>query len=294
MSNPSTLPSASSHGVFAAGGRRVALAVTFLTRLPLPMRGEVTPSDLRASMGWYPLVGLGLGALGWGVFTLSSLLFPPTLAAALTIILLEACTGALHLDGVMDTCDGLGSGAPRERALEIMKDSRVGAMGVFGAIAVILLKTTALAAYKPDVAVVPLLVGWAAARAVPGWATLLFPYARANGTGKVFAAKGSPAPLLFATVCALAAGALVAGLHPPAVAIDLLLRWLGCLLLPVLAVALTLLAQFGISRKLGGLTGDVYGLGIELAEVLSLLLYLAYTAATPALTSWLLEHGMLM
>lgn len=250
-------------GVLTTLWLRFALAVTFLTRLPLPVRGEVRQDDLRASTGWYPLVGLGIGAVGWGIYRAASLVVPPSVAAVLVVMLLQMFTGALHLDGFMDTCDGLGSGAPRERALEIMKDSRVGAMGVFGAIAVLLLKVTALAALTVPSALVSLLVGWAAARAVPAWDVAMFPYARATGTGRACTGGGrSWGALIAATLTALAVGYGLGSWHGLAFA--------------VLLVLLPLLVQLPIARKLGGLTGDTYGMGIELAEALALLIGCAF------------------
>ena len=149
MTTDTTQSDTPCRGPLGTAWLRFALAVTFLTRLPLPVRGEVTPADLRASLGWYPFIGLVMGALGWGLYLAGVAVFPPAVTAVLVIILLEMCTGALHLDGLMDTCDGVGSNAPRARALAIMKDSRVGAMGVFGAVAVLLLKVVALAALTP-------------------------------------------------------------------------------------------------------------------------------------------------
>ncbi|MHB9130611.1 MAG: adenosylcobinamide-GDP ribazoletransferase [Armatimonadota bacterium] len=236
---------------------RFVLAVTFLTRLPLPIKGDVTPADLKASMGWYPAVGLALGAVGWAIYASGSQAFSPLVGAVLAIVLLEACSGALHLDGLMDTCDGIGSGRSRERMLEIMKDSRVGAMGVFGAIAVILVKVTALAALTPSQSLPVLLIGWMASRAVPIWAVTLFPYARKTGTGGMFIEGHAPHALLFATIVALGVGFLIAGQNG--------------LLLAELTIVFPLLVSAYISRKLGGLTGDVYGMGIEIGETLSLL-----------------------
>jgi len=242
--------------------RRFALAVTFLTRLPLPLRGEVTPDDLRASMGWYPAVGAALGLLGWGLYLGGARLFAggeaSLLAAALAVVLLETATGALHLDGLMDTCDGAGSGAPRARALEIMKDSRVGAMGVFGAVAVLLVKVAALAALPPATALLPLLAGWAAARALPLLNLRLFPYARAQGTGGMFTTGRAPHALPLALLTVAAAGWLAGRVDG--------------LLLVALALAIPLFIQARIAAKLGGLTGDVYGCGIELSEVTAVLL----------------------
>ncbi len=250
-------------GWFATRWRRFALAVTFLTRLPLPISGTATADDLRASMGWYPVVGLVLGAVGWGFYRAAGLVLPSAVAAAVTIIALEWCTGALHLDGVMDTCDGLGSGAPRERALEIMKDSRVGAKGVFGALAVLLLKVTALAALAPPDSLLPLLVGCMAARLAPIWAVTLFPYARPDGTGKAFTGGTVGWSLPAATLFTLGAGWFLG---------YLLGQGLLGLGLALLLTALVLFVHSRIARRLGGLTGDVYGMGIELAETLALLI----------------------
>ena len=235
----------------------VALAVTFLTRLPLPIAGKVTPADLRRSMAWYPVVGGLMGLAAWKLFTLAQVAFPPQVAAILIIVLLEMLSGALHLDGLMDTCDGMGSGAPRERALEIMKDSRVGAMGVFGAIAVLLVKWAALAALATGYALPALVIGWAAARALPAWDVYLFRYARAAGTGKAFTESKSIWPALIGLAVVMALAILYRQGH-------------GWLLAPA-AMLLPLLMQIGVARKLGGLTGDVYGMGIELAETVALL-----------------------
>lgn len=261
MTTQTTEPQQAARGWLATRRLHLALAVTFLTRLPLPITGDASPADLRASMGWYPLIGLCLGAVGWGSYAAGRLLFPDMLAAALTIILLEALTGALHLDGFMDTCDGLGSGRPRERALEIMKDSRVGAMGVFGAVAVILVKVAALAAFTPTHAMMPLLVGWTVARLLPILDVSFFPYARATGTGGAFAEGKAPGALTMATISTLL--------------IALLLGQARGLLLVILALEITLLVQIGIARKLHGLTGDVYGMGIELTEALALVIGVA-------------------
>ena len=233
------------------------LAMTFLTRLPLPCPAQVSPSDLRTSMGWYPLVGLGLGAVGWGIYLSACWLLPGQLpAAVLTIVFLEWCTGALHLDGLMDTADGVGSGRSRERMLEIMKDSRVGVMGVFAGIALMLLKVSLLAALPPTQAWLPIFVGAMAARALPSLNVALFRYARDTGTGSAFAHGRAGRVWLWALLFV-------------AIVAVLLGYWPGLLLAGV-AILTTIGVQWGIARKLGGLTGDVYGFGIEMAETVSL------------------------
>ncbi len=246
--------------------RRLVLAVTFLTSVPLRTTGEVTAAELWGSMGWYPLVGLVMGAAAWGLFAALSWLLPPLVAAALVVLLLEAFTRGLHLDGLMDTCDGYFSGAPPARALEIMKDSRAGAMGAAGAVLVIVLKVTALGALTAATAAAPLLAGWAAARTLPALDVYLFRYARTAGTGEPFTRERTAdvpglavAWLVVAAVWAgLQTGALGAG--PP---------WAG-LLIAAVALGVPLVFQALVARRLGGLTGDVYGMGIELAETAAL------------------------
>jgi cobalamin 5'-phosphate synthase/cobalamin synthase len=259
-------PAGSARGWLATHGRRLTLAVTFLTAARLPDPGaEVAPTELWASMGLYPLVGLAMGLVGWGAYALLLYAVTPLVAAALVIVGLELSSRALHLDGLMDTADGYLSGAPRERALEIMKDSRVGAMGVFAAIAVMIVKVSALASLARPGAALGLLIGLSAARALPALDVRLFAYARREGTGAAFAGAGTTdgpvvTALVFATVAAIAVGVLAhGGVGAP----------LG-LLLAGAAVALALGVQVLVGRRLGGLTGDVYGLGIELVEALAL------------------------
>jgi len=258
-----------SHGGGRIGAlpRRFALAVTFLTAMRLPTSGAAAPADLWASMALYPVVGLLLGLSGWGVYAVLLYRLTPLVAAAIVVVGLELATRALHLDGLMDTADGCLSGAPRERALEIMKDSRVGAMGVFAAIAVIVVKVSALAALARPGAALGLVGGLTVARLLPALDVRFFAYARREGTGAAFAGAGTTnGPVVAAVVCAaavaLAAGAVArSGVAGPFLGLDV----------AAAVVAVTVGVQALVARRLGGLTGDVYGLGVELAETLALI-----------------------
>jgi len=256
-------------GSAAAGSvvRRFTLAVTFLTGIPLRVEGDVSPADLWRSMGWYPLVGLALGAAAWGVYAGLLELLPGLVAAALVVIVLEAVTRGLHMDGLMDTADGILSGAPRERALEIMKDHNVGAMGVVAAVLLLILKVAALGALTRADAAAPLLAGWCAARALPALDVYAWPYARAAGTGEAFTRERSSGPVLMAGLL-LVAGLVVAGLA--GLAAGAAGSWYAGLVAAVVAMGVALLVQAAVAKRLGGLTGDVYGMGIELAEAAAL------------------------
>jgi adenosylcobinamide-GDP ribazoletransferase len=247
--------------------RQLTLAVTFLTGIPLKVEGDVSPADLWRSMGWHPLVGLALGAAAWGMYAGLLELLPSLVAAVLVVLLLEAVTRGLHMDGLMDTADGVLSGAPRERALEIMKDSSVGAMGVVAAVLIVLLKVAALGALARADAAAPLLAGWAAARALPALDVYAWPYARAAGTGEAFTRERTPGPVV------MAAGLLAVGLAATALvtlAVDGAGAWYAGLAVAVVAMAVALAVQAVVAKRLGGLTGDVYGMGIELAEAAAL------------------------
>jgi len=247
--------------------RQMTLAVTFLTGIPLKVEGEVGSADLWRSMGWYPLVGLVLGAAAWGVYAGLLGLLPGLVAATLVVILLEAVTRGLHMDGLMDTADGILSGAPRERALAIMKDSSVGAMGVVAAVLLLILKVAALGALTRADAAAPLLAGWCAARALPAVAVYAWPYARAVGTGEAFTRERTRGPVAMAGGL-MVGGVVVAGLA--GLATGAAGDWYAGLVAAVVSMGVALLVQAAVAKRLGGLTGDVYGMGIELAEAAAL------------------------
>src|SRR5450830_1593764 len=247
--------------------RQLTLAVTFLTGVPLPLRGAVAPTDLWRSMGWHPLVGLALGAAAWGMYAGLLELLPSLVAAVVAVLLKKDVTRGLHMDGLMDTADGVLSEAPRERALKIMKDSSVGAMGVVAAVLVLLLKVAALGALARADAAAPLLAGWCAARALPALDVYAWPYARAVGTGEAFTRERTRGPVVMAGEL-LATGVVIAGLV--GLAADAAGTWSAGLAVAVVAMAVALLVQAAVAKSLGGLTGDVYGMGIELAETAAL------------------------
>jgi cobalamin 5'-phosphate synthase/cobalamin synthase len=242
----------------APGGsvaRRLTLAVTFLTGIPLKVEGEVSP------------VGLALGAAAWGAYAGLLALLPGLVAAVIVVLLLEAVTRGLHMDGLMDTADGILSGAPRERALEIMKDSNAGAMGVVAAVLILVLKVAALGALARADAAAPLLAGWCAARALPALDVYAWPYARAAGTGEAFTRERTPGPVALAG--ALLAAGLVATMFVT-LAVDGVGAWYAGIVIAAAAMGAALLVQAAVAKRLGGLTGDVYGMGIELAEAAAL------------------------
>lgn len=122
----------------------VAAAFQFLTRLPVKAELDFSPDLLKRSASYYPLVGVVIGIIVWGFAALTSMVLPPLPCAILTLVVWVWLTGGLHLDGWMDAADALFSYRSRERMLEIMKDSRVGAMGVIACVLLLMLKASLL------------------------------------------------------------------------------------------------------------------------------------------------------
>lgn len=182
---------------------------------------------------------------------------PAPVKAALIVSGMVVLTGGMHLDGFMDTIDGLFSGRPRARKLEIMQDSRVGAFGVTGAICLLLLKYSLLLelpepAFFKVLLALPVLSRWGMTLAI-----ITFPYARPDGLGKVYAMQSSMKELAGSTIITIVAVILILGLQG---------IWLM-----VLALSVSLLAGKKIVRELGGLTGDTYGFINELLELVMLM-----------------------
>jgi adenosylcobinamide-GDP ribazoletransferase len=252
-------------------------AFQFLTRLPIPVRFTYTETVFRRSVIFYPLVGVVLGLLlalaGEGL----RLVLPALPASVLLLAFWIVLTGGLHLDGLMDTADGILSHRPREQMLEIMKDSRVGAMGVIVCVLQLLLKFsllyTLLAADSWTsawvwLALVPLWSRWFMVVAIVGW-----PYARReSGLGSFFRGvnKGH---MVLSTLLALAGTAILlqgSGTQLQLIASSWHPWQYTAGFLGVTTIVGCIMAAY-ISSKLGGLTGDTYGALNELLEVALLL-----------------------
>lgn len=236
-------------------------ALQFLTVLPLPRRLAPQPEDMGRSLVYFPLVGLLLGLILWGLDFLLRLALPLSLVSAFIIAAMAVLTGGLHLDGFMDTCDGLGGHSPEQR-LAIMKDSRVGAFGVVGVVALLLVKYGALVGLAPALrplalVLMPVLGRWAMVFGVTR-----YNYARAEGLGRAFVQRANWPVFGVATFLALA----IAGI---------LGRWAALAAALGAGLAVWGAAAF-LKRQFGGLTGDSYGALCELAEAMTLTLILPW------------------
>lgn len=261
------------------GVRHYLLALQFFTRVPVTGRLAewigFSPQMLRASAAHFPGVGWLVGGVGAAVFVLA-LQGLPGVAGALAAALLSMAatvllTGAFHEDGLADVADGLGGSADRGRALEIMKDSRIGAYGAVGLVLMLGLKAAALASLPMLSAMAALLFAHTASRAATVAVMGALPYA-----GDAEHAKAKPiAHQARAVEVAIACGsAVLLAVLLPCLPGPWSVAW------PTLAAALIAAALMAVccarwlKHRLGGITGDTLGATQQLVEVAMLLAWL--------------------
>ena len=237
--------------------RHFLIAFQFLTIIPLPVTLCCDKDDLGRSTAFFPLVGAAIGALLVCANWLISPLIARPLSDALLITLMTLVTGALHLDGLADVCDGLAARGGRERFLAVMKDSQVGAVGAVGLVLGLLLKWQALVAIPVEFKWQALLVFPALARFGQVLTMTGARQARQDGLGAIFV-QGSGAWALFWAFAMVAA----AGFY--------LLGYTGIIALAAVCM-LTVAGRTFFLHKLGGLTGDTIGCLSELNEILALI-----------------------
>jgi adenosylcobinamide-GDP ribazoletransferase len=248
-------------------GRNLATAffaaLQFLTIAPPLLRRPLTAAEMGRAVGFFPLVGLLLGGVLLGIDAAARFYWTPGLSAALVLAAWVISTGALHLDGLLDTCDGLLGGRTPEDRLRIMKDPRVGAFAVVGGTLFVLLKYLALASVADRLGafvLAPVLGRWGIVFAI-----VFFPYARTEGLGRSMKDHAGWREVAFATLTAGVVSWLAGGER-------------GLLALAAVFVAAWLIGRFTLKR-LPGLTGDIYGASCEVVELLVLLIFAARVPA---------------
>jgi adenosylcobinamide-GDP ribazoletransferase len=246
----------------AASVRAAAAAVTFLTRVPIGRAVVLEGEDVARGAVLFPLVGAGVGALSGGVAVLLHPLLPAFVAAGIAVAVAVIVTGAMHVDALADIADAAGV-STRERALEVMRDSRVGAFGAAAIALDLLIKVGALAALLDSGdAFAALVAAGALSRAAPAPVAVLLPYPRAGGgPGSVLTGSVSRLAAAIAVLLALGVSTLAAGLAG---------LWLAAAA-GLVAAMLCLVYR----RWLGGATGDALGAVSELAETAVLVVAVA-------------------
>lgn len=233
-----------------------SIALQFLTRVPVTIRKTVESVNIARAMAYFPLVGLLIGISTAAVHFLLSYVLAPQVCDLIAIAFIVIVTGNMHGDGLMDTADGIYSGRPRERILEIMRDSCVGSHGVMAGVLVLLAKFVLLGQLPPEVKSFSLILVPAIGRWAQVYGATVYPYARTGGGTGGFTDLVGKREIFWASLTVL-------------VAAGMLFRLQGGVLAVAVLVGTLCIGRY-ISAKIGGMTGDTLGAMSELTEVLAL------------------------
>lgn len=254
--------------------RLFLIALQFLTRVPVPAVIGFQPEWLQASARHFPGVGLLVGSAGALVLWAMAHVWPAWVAVLLSMAATVWITGGFHEDGLADTCDGLGGAVSRDRALEIMKDSRLGSYGALGLVFVLALKAAALHGLATrDLLVtlmaLPLAHAWARAAAV--LLLRLLPYAgdAEHAKARPLAQQIDGPGLIVALIWAVVAGAAAA----------VVMNGAALAVAGVAVLTVSLWMARWLHRRLGGFTGDTLGATQQFSEMAVYLALLAVLAA---------------
>ena len=233
------------------------LAIQFLTIIPVKIKGGISDQDMRKSFLFFPVAGLLIGwilccVLLWLNFLPS--LFHAGVLLAVSVIL----TGALHLDGFADTCDGLSGMWEKEKALEIMRDSHIGAMGVVGIGVILILKFSLFFHVADRFFWQSLLCMGAVSRWAQVFSCLNTRYPRSKGKAKIFIEQVNIKDVV------------ISGLGVFIFCIVLLGAGKAILVFAI-TLGIVILFKRYVTKKIGGMTGDTIGAVNELVEIAVLL-----------------------
>jgi adenosylcobinamide-GDP ribazoletransferase len=258
-------------GAIARQASLFFVALQFLTRLPVPRRAVqgFEPGWLHHCVVYFAPVGALVGAIGAVVLWLAGLLWPAGLAALMAVGATVCVTGAFHEDGLADTFDALGGAVSRERALEIMKDSRIGSYGAAALVLTLALRVAALAALAAvdvTVAALSLVAAHTLGRSAAVAVMASLPYAGDTAQAKARPLAAGMSPRTSAMAAGLAAPMLVAlaAAMPAGGAARIMVATLA-------AIATAFVLRRWFLSRLGGYTGDTLGATEQLTEVVVLL-----------------------
>lgn len=234
------------------------LMIQFLTRIPVKLNLPCEKEDFRRGAAFLPLVGFVVGLTQWGAYELLIKVLPLNTTIVIIILIGIIVTGAIHLDGLGDTCDGFFAFKGSDKIIEIMKDSRIGSYACIAVIFDLLFKYTLFSFIAPKLS-----VGIIAVPTISRFSLLLLitigKNAKKTGTGNLFVENVGKTQLFIGLIIAL--GILILIMNSRYVAI----------LLSAGVIFTAIFNQFSKS-KIGGITGDILGANNELVEILTLIL----------------------
>jgi adenosylcobinamide-GDP ribazoletransferase len=237
-------------------------AIQFLTVIPFPKSFVAGEKELEKCVPFFPVVGLLIGIIVAAVDHLIGMILPPFPASVITVMVMTGISGGLHMDGLADTADGFFSARPRNKILEIMRDSRTGVMGVIAVVFVIAMKVSLVMSLS-----LPFRFGIVMLMPLAGRCSLVMmmtalPYVRTEGGLVTAFSKGKiRLGVLWSAVFLIVAGWIAA-------------QWIG-IAASLSSILMTALFSVYCFRKIGGYTGDTLGAVSEITEIIPALAAIA-------------------
>jgi len=232
------------------------IAIQLLTIFPIRTKFNFSARDFSASLAYFPLVGLLIGLSCAAVNILLGRFLPDAVISIIIVLFMAFITGGMHSDGLADTVDGLGSTRSSEKMLEIMKDSRIGTMGVSGLFGSLALKSALIYSMPADFRNTSIILAMVISRWSMTLPLTFFNYARNDGKAKIFFENASKTNFALSTIVAL--GIIVFYYFRP-----------NGIYLVIIGAAASYLTAFYINKKIKGITGDTLGAINEIVEIVS-------------------------
>jgi len=243
--------------------KTLILMIQFFTRIPIKFTVDIKKNDFSKGVLYFPLVGLIIGVLNSIVYCIFSRVIDGYTPFIVVIIFNELITGALHLDGLADSCDGLFSARKKDRMLEIMRDSRIGTNGVLVLIFTIIIKINLLYSLPETIILQSIVILPVIGRGVLSFVTYRAYYAReGEGLGSLIIGKTT----LKRTLGAVALTAFIS---------YMLLHTLGILAF-CFCIIIGYILRRNFTRIIGGLTGDLLGAINEVVEIFVLFILVSF------------------
>ncbi len=241
-------------------------ALMFLTIIPLPWQRQVSLEKVGRSIGYFPAVGVIIGLILAGLNWLLGLILPLAIVNGLLLVCMVVISGALHLDGFVDTCDGIAGHKTVEARWRVMHDSRAGGFGVIGACCLLLVKYISLNSVPEPLRMATLVLMPVVSRWAMVYAIFAYPSAQPSVLGKMVKQETGGQRFTIATLITLAVAIGLARL-----ANITYFYLVGLAIMFGIWVIVVAMATY-LKRKFSGLTGDTYGAINEVAEVSVLIL----------------------
>lgn len=234
--------------------RYFILMIQFFTRIPIRINVLAEEKDFSKGLPYFPLVGLVIGIFNYLAFYIFSYLGEGLLPIVFWLLANIVVTGAIHIDGLADTCDGLLSARSRERMLEIMKDSRIGTNGVIAIVMDLLIRLAFMFSLSPSIRPFVIILSPIVGKSFALMLIWISSYARKNG---------GMGGLFYSDISKLH---VVLGLLSGALMVSLVYSWKLLLVLIPCLIFILIYRRFVIN-KIDGMTGDTLGAANELAEI---------------------------